>query len=62
MLIFDFNVNLYLNSMGGNSRNLLDAVAMGTFPIHSYYACGSQWIEDGKINSEEIHKQNLVES
>jgi len=37
-----------LSISDGISTSLLEAMAMGTFPIQSYTACADEWIVDGQ--------------
>lgn len=40
--------SLGLSISDGISTSLLEALAMGSFPIQSWTACADEWIEDGK--------------
>jgi glycosyltransferase involved in cell wall biosynthesis len=39
-------ISIGLSISDGISTSLLEAMAMGSFPIQSYTACANEWIED----------------
>jgi glycosyltransferase involved in cell wall biosynthesis len=41
-------MSIAISIADGISTSLLEAMAMGSFPIQSSTACASEWIEDGK--------------